>query len=61
MFRTARVTFRSTRHGVETRTDSFRFWFIQELWTDWQDDEVRMAVRDAGERDFEILSWSWTD
>ena len=61
MFRTARVTFRTTRHGGETRTDIFRVWFIQELFTDGQEDEVRMAVHDAGERDFEITQWCWVD
>ena len=61
MFRTARVTFRTTRHGGETRTDIFRVWFIQELFTDGQEDEVRHAVRDAGERDFEIIQWCWVD
>lgn len=59
MFRTARVTFRTTRHGGETRTDIFRVWFIQELFTDGQEDEVRIALHDAGERDFEIIRWSW--
>ena len=61
MFRDARVTFRTSRHGGETVTDTFRVWFIQELWTDGQEDEVRFAVRDAGERDFEIIEWSFTD
>ena len=61
MFRTARVTFHTTRHGGQTVTDEFRVWFIQELFTDGQDDEVRFAVRDAGERDFEIIEWSFTD
>ena len=59
MFRDANVTFRTTRHGGETVTDTFRVWFIQELFTDGQEDEVRYAVRDAGERDVEIISWSW--
>ena len=61
MFRTARVTFHTTRHGGETVTGTFRVWFIQELWTDGQEDEVRLAVHDAGERDFEIIKWSWAD
>ena len=59
MFRDAHVTFRTTRRGGETVTDTFRVWFIQELFTDGQEDEVRYAVRDAGERDVEIISWSW--
>ena len=59
MFRDARITFRTDRFGGETVTDTFRVWFIQELFTDGQEDEVRYAVRDAGERDFEIISWSW--
>ena len=59
MFRDAHVTFRTTRHGGETVTHTFRVWFIQELFTDGQEDEVRYAVRDAGERDVEIVSWSW--
>lgn len=59
MFRDASVTFRTTRHGGETVTDTFRVWFIQELFTDGQEAEVRYAVRDAGERDVEIISWSW--
>jgi len=61
MFRNARITFRTERHGGETRTDIFRVWFIQELFTDGQEDEVRYAVRDAGERDFEIIRWSFID
>ena len=61
MFRTARVTFRTSRHGGETRTDTFRVWWIQDLWVDGQEDEVRMAVLEAGERDFEIIEWSFTD
>ena len=61
MFRTARVTFRTTRHGGETRTDTFRVWWIQDLGVDGQEDEVRMAVLEAGERDFEIIEWSFTD
>ena len=57
MFRTARVTFHTTRFGGETVTDIFRV-----LVTDQQQDsEVRTAVHDTGERDFRILSWSWAD
>ena len=58
MFRTARVTFHTTRFGGETVTDIFRV-----LVTDQQqqDSEVRSAVHDTGERDFRILSWSWAD
>ena len=63
MFRTAQITFRTTRFGEDTMTctDIFRVWFIQELFTDGQEDEVRIAVHDAGERDFEIIEWSWVD
>ena len=61
MFRTARVTFRTSRFGGETRTDIFRVWFIQELFTDGQEDEVRYALRDAGERDFEIIRWAFVN
>ena len=61
MFRTARITFRTERHGGETRTDIFRVWFIQELFTDGQEDEPRIALHDAGERDFEIIEWRWVD
>lgn len=59
MFRNAHITFRTDRNGGETVTDTFRVWFIMDLFTDGQEDEVRYAVRDAGERDFEIISWSW--
>ena len=59
MFRDARITFRTARFGGETVTDIFRVWFIQELFTDGQEDEVRYAVRDSGERDFEIVQWAW--
>ena len=63
MFRNAHVTFRTTRHGDETRTDTLRVWFSQELFTDGQEDEVRYAARDAAgvllARDVEIISWSW--
>ena len=61
MFRDARVTFHTDRFGGETRTDIFRVWFIQELFTDGQEDEVRHAVRAAGERDFKIIKWSFID
>lgn len=60
MFRDATVTFRTDRFGGETVTDTFRVWFIQELFTDGQEDEVRYAVRDAGERDFHIIHWEWS-
>ena len=59
MFRDARITFHTTRFGGETVTDTFRVWFIQELFTDSQEDEVRQAVHDAGERDFKIIKWSF--
>ena len=55
MFRDARITFHTDRFGGETVTDTFRVWFIQELFTDSQEDEVRQAVHDAGERDFKII------
>ena len=62
MFRTARITFRTTRFGGETRTDEFR------VWDDPTDlDQHRLtkaaneALHDAGERDFEIIRWSWAD
>jgi hypothetical protein len=61
MFRNASVTFRTNRFGGEVVTDTFRVWFIQELFTDGQEDEVRIAVRDAGERDFEIIKWKFID
>lgn len=61
MFRTARVTFRTHRHSGVICTDIFRVWFIQELFTDGQEDEVRIALRAAGERDFEIIRWRWVD
>jgi len=59
MFRTARITFQEAGH--EPVTDVFRVWFIQSLWRDEQDNEVRLAVHDGGFRDFEILSWSFID
>lgn len=61
MFRTARITFHTDRFGGQTVTDTFRVWFIQTLWVDQQDDEVRAAVREAGVRDFEIIRWAWAD
>jgi hypothetical protein len=55
MFRTARITFQEAGH--EPVTDLFRV-FVS---PDQQDNEVRLAVHDGGFRDFQILSWSFTD
>ena len=61
MFRSARVTFRTSRHGGETRTDTFRVWVASTDTRGLIETEVRYAVHSAGERDFEIIEWSWTD
>jgi hypothetical protein len=57
MFRTARVTFHTTRHGGETVTGTFRVLAHDD--EEQQDDEIAVAVHDAGERDFEIIEWYW--
>ena len=57
MFRTARITFQE--EGRDPVTDTFRVWFIQELFTDGQEDEVRIAVHDGGFRNFHIIQWEW--
>jgi hypothetical protein len=57
MFHTAQITFRTDRHGGETVTDIFRVLARED--EDQQDDEIAVAVRDAGERDFEIIEWYW--
>ena len=62
MFRTARVTFRTTRHGGETRTDEFR---VMDDPTDLDQyrliKEVAIALEDAGFRDFRVIRWSWAN
>ena len=62
MFRTARITFRTTRHGGETRTDEFR---VMDDPTDLDQHRLTKAVdealHDAGERDFRIIRWSFID
>jgi len=55
MFRTARITFQESGH--EPVTDLFLV-FVS---PDHQDNEVRLAFHDVVFRDFQILSWSFTD
>ena len=57
MYRTARITFRTTRFGGETVTDIFRVLARED--EEQQDAEIAVAVHDAGERDFEIIEWYW--
>ena len=62
MFRDARITFRTTRFGGETRTDVFR---VLDDPTDLDQHRLTKAVdealHDAGERDFEIIRWSFVN
>jgi len=62
MFRTASITFHTSRFGGETLTGWFRV----------EDDEtnpdihrlvkaVNQALHDAGERDFRVIRWSFID
>jgi hypothetical protein len=57
MFRTARVTFHTTRHGGETVTDIFRVLAHDD--EEQQDEEIVVALHDAGERDVQIIEWYW--
>ena len=62
MFRDATITFRTSRFGGEVVTDTFRVW-DDETDTDIHrlDKAVNQAVQDAGERDFRIIRWSFTN
>lgn len=57
MFRTAQITFRTSRHGGETVTDVFRVLARED--EDEQDNEIAAAVHASGERDFQIIEWYW--
>ena len=57
MYRVARITFHTTRHGGETVTGTFRVLARDD--EEQKDDEIAVAVHDAGERDFEIIEWYW--
>ena len=57
MFRTAEITFRTSRHGGETVTDTFRVLARED--EEQQDEEIVVALHDAGERDVQIIEWYW--
>lgn len=57
MFRTAEITYTTSRHGGETVTDIFRV--VARDDEEEQDGEIATAVYDAGERDFAIIEWYW--
>ena len=64
MFRTAQITFRTTRFGGDslTCTDIFRVFVVPGHFpAEHQDEEVVWSVHETGERDFEIIEWSWAD
>ena len=62
MFRTARITWHTTRFGGETVTADLR---VMDDPTDLDQHRLTKAVdealHDAGERDFRIIRWSWVD
>ena len=62
MFRNARITYRTSRHGGETVTDTFRVRYMPDLWRIAPDAlylEIYGTLHDAGERDFKIIASSF--
>ena len=62
MFRNARITYRTSRHGGETVTDTFRVRYMPDLWRNQIDAfylALYAAVHGAGERDFKIIASSF--